>query len=103
MAVSSMMCLQSIVARWTAMERFLKRHQDRIKGTISGFDRVLFRGTLRSISYCNGLDKFLGSQRVLYKHFGEFAERLSARIKAHGQAIAKKHGRPFEYLDSAKW
>jgi hypothetical protein len=85
------------------MERFLKRHQDRIKGTISGFDRVLFRGTLRSISYCNGLDKFLGSQRVLYKDFGEFAEKLSARMKTHAQAIAKKEERPFVYLGSAKW
>jgi hypothetical protein len=83
------------------MERFLKRHQDRIKGTLSGFDRVLFRGCLRSLSYCKGMDKFLGSQRVLYKDFAQFAEKLSSRIKTHAQAIAKEHGRPLEYLESA--
>ena len=48
------------------MERFLTRHASRITGILSGFDRMLFRGTLRSISYVDGLDKFLSSQRVLY-------------------------------------
>jgi hypothetical protein len=103
MTVSGMMCLQNDTARRTAMERFVKRHQGHIKGVLSGFDRVLFRGTLRSLSYCIGLDKFLGSQRVLYKNFGEFAEKLSSRIKTHAQAIASKHGRPYQYLESAKW
>jgi len=51
------------------MQRFLKRHKDRIVGVLSGFDRVLFRGTLRSIEYQAGFDKFLGAQRVLYKIF----------------------------------
>ena len=37
------------------MQRFLERHQDRIVGVLSGFDRLLFRGTLRSISYLTGI------------------------------------------------
>jgi hypothetical protein len=49
------------------MKRFLKRHSDRITGTLSGFDRVLFRGTLRSIAYVSGLEVFLYSQHVLFK------------------------------------
>lgn len=84
------------------MERFVKRYGDRIKGTVSGFDRVLFRGCMRSLSYCKGMDKFLGSQRVLYKDFAQFAEKLSLRIRTHVQAIAKEHGRPLKYLESAK-
>ena len=32
------------------MERFLERHQSRVAGVLSGFDRILFRGTLRSMS-----------------------------------------------------
>jgi hypothetical protein len=38
------------------MERFLKRHQGRHTGSITGFDRLLFRGILRSISYVEGLN-----------------------------------------------
>lgn len=84
------------------MERFLKRHQGRIKGIISGFDRVLFRGSLRSISYVRGMDIFLSSQHVLYKNFGRFAEKLSDRLKTHAEEVARKHGRPFMYLHSSR-
>lgn len=82
------------------MERFLERHQARITGVLSGFDRLLFRGTLRSISYRNGMDIFLSSQRVLYKNFGAFVQRLSERLKEHAQTLARKQGRPFRYLSS---
>jgi hypothetical protein len=82
------------------MERFVTRHRDRIVGILSGFDRVLFRGTLRSISFLEGMDKFLSSQRVLYKDFGPFVERISAGVKAHATALAQQTGRPFEYLRS---
>ena len=45
------------------MERFLKRHASCILVSISGFDRVLFRGVLRSICHVQGLDYFMGSKR----------------------------------------
>ena len=73
------------------MERFLARRQGRIVGTISGFDRVLFRGTLRSISYVRGLEILLSSQQVLHKEFGEYARKLSEQVIANAKAIADKH------------
>jgi hypothetical protein len=82
------------------MERFLKKYQDYIAGTISGFDRVVFRGTLRSISHVNGLEIFLSSQHVLHKDFGPFAQGLSNQIKTHAEEVAKKVGRPVLYLAS---
>lgn len=82
------------------MERFIERHQDQIVGVLSGFDRVLFRGTLRSLSYLQGMDKFLGSQRVLYKDFGAFAQRLSDQVKAQAEALAQQHQRPLHFLQS---
>jgi hypothetical protein len=84
------------------MERFIQRHQNRIVGVLSGFDRILFRGTLRSLSYLQGMEKFLGSQHVLYKDFGAFAEQLSDQVKAQAQAIAQQHQRPLRYLESAQ-
>jgi hypothetical protein len=48
------------------MKRFLERHSGRITGTLSGFDRVLFRGTLPSIAHVSGLEVFLYSQHVLF-------------------------------------
>lgn len=82
------------------MKRFLTRHKDRIVGTITGFDRVLFRGTLRSISHCKGLEIFLSSQRVLLKNFGVFAQQLAHEISEHGEAFAVARERPYQYLNS---
>jgi hypothetical protein len=83
------------------MERFVTRHRGRIAGILSGFDRMIFRGTLRSISYAEGLEAFLATRRVLLKDFGRFAQRVSDRVKQHAEALAHTHGRPFEYLASA--
>ena len=63
------------------MERFLKRHEGRVLGTITGFDRVLFRGNLSSICHLGGMDRFMSSQRVLYKDFKPFVEKTSERVK----------------------
>jgi hypothetical protein len=82
------------------MKRFLTRHKDRIVGTITGFDRVLFRGTLRSISYPEGFEIFLSSQRVLLKNFTGFARQLAVEISEHAQNFAAQRGRPYKYLNS---
>src|SRR5438477_1948965 len=90
--------------RWKRiMERFLTRHRDRIAGTITGFDRMLFRGTLRSISHCHGLEIFLSSQRVLLKDFAKFAQQLSHEISEHGKAFAAQMGRPYNIWIRPRW
>jgi hypothetical protein len=84
------------------MERFLKRHEGRIEGIISGFDRILFRGTLRSINYSKGMEIWLSSRGILMKHFAPYAQQLSQRLKEHARSLAENHGRPFIYLESSK-
>jgi hypothetical protein len=84
------------------MERFVTRHQDRIAGILTGFDRMRFRGTLRSISNVKGLQIWLNQHHVLLKDFRPFAERLSKQLTAHARAMADEQGRPFEYLSSWK-
>jgi hypothetical protein len=84
------------------MERFLDRHQPNVGGVLSGFDRILFRGSLRSLSYVNGMNKFLSSHGVLLKDFGSFASRVSARLKDRSQAVAEAAGRPWVYIESPK-
>ena len=84
------------------MERFVTRHGDRIDGILTGFDRMRFRGTLRSISFGDGLQKWLNSRRVLLKDFGAFAERLSTAMTVHAKTMAAQTGRPLEYLSSWK-
>ena len=84
------------------MKRFLERHRDRITGTLSGFDRVLFRGTLRSIAYVKGGEVFLYSHHVLMKDFGSYVVSRSQRLVEQAKQLANKLDRPYVYLPSSK-
>jgi hypothetical protein len=84
------------------MKRFLERHRDRITGTLSGFDRMLFRGTLRSITHVKGLEIFLYSHHVLMKNFGGYVVGLSQQLVEHAKQLASKATRPYVYLPSSK-
>jgi hypothetical protein len=74
------------------MELFLKRHEGRIKGIIAGFDRILFKGSLRSISSRRMMEIYLFSQHILFQDFGTWAEQLSDRIKEHAKTYAEAQG-----------
>ena len=80
------------------MDEFLLRHAGQIVGVLSGFDRLLFRGTLLSISYVEALEKFLYSHHILYKDFAAFAKSCTAQIERHAQAVARRFGRPYQYI-----
>lgn len=83
------------------MERFIARHVEKIVGVLSGFDRLVFRGTLRPIAYAAGLRSFLWKRQVLLKEFGAFAQRLTAQLKEASLEAARREGRPVRYLESS--
>jgi hypothetical protein len=84
------------------VERFLKQYQADVTGVLHGPDRVLFRGTLRSVAYASGLDTFLASVRVLNRDFMAYAEKISAGLRDHAQTLAARLGRPYVYVASSR-
>jgi hypothetical protein len=84
------------------MEAFIQRHQQDVIGVLSGFDRMRFRGTLRSISYAKGVDRFLGAVQVRYKDFKDYMLALSQTVIDHAERVAQQAGRPFEYRASSR-
>jgi len=42
------------------MNEFIAKYADQIQGQLSGFDRLVFRGTLRQIAYPFGMNGYLG-------------------------------------------
>jgi hypothetical protein len=82
------------------MERFLDRHKDDILGTLSGYDRILFRGTLRSISYVTGMEIFVSSQGVLFKNYQAYVESLTDEVVAHAKQYAEQAQRPYIHVKS---
>lgn len=83
------------------MESFLAHHQSAVKGSLSGFDRIRFRGTLRWIANVSGLGAFLSTTNVLLKNFASYATNLTDRIKESTEKIATQSGRPLRYLSSS--
>jgi hypothetical protein len=84
------------------MHRFTAKYQDQLAGVLSGFDRLVVRGTLRRIASVAGLKDYLWERKVLLKEFGAHAEAVSERIKEACLAPAKARGLPIQYLASAE-
>src|SRR5262249_36469771 len=84
------------------MKRFLDKHASSIIGVLSGFDRLIFRGTLRAIAYADGLKKLLWKRQVLLKDFAAYAESVTQELKEASLREAKRLGRPIHYLPSSK-
>jgi hypothetical protein len=71
------------------MKTFVRQHEASIQGVLSGFDRVRFRGTLRSISYADGLLKWLCFLKVLLVAFKAFVEGTSRKLRLATERLAK--------------
>lgn len=82
------------------MRDFIARYADRVVGLLHGFDRLVFRGTLRHLSYVSGLASVLGREGVLLKEFGAWAAGLTARVKETSYAAVEALGRPVQYVAS---
>lgn len=84
------------------MDKFIMKHRDEITGVLSGFDRVVFRGWLRSLSYPEGMMRYLSMNDVRLVDFGAHVQQVSERLKEAVRAHAEALGRPVQYLASAE-
>ncbi|MBI4445716.1 MAG: hypothetical protein HY645_07370 [Acidobacteria bacterium] len=81
--------------------RFIQRFEDKITGVLSGFDRLVVRGTLRRIVSVEGMKDLLWYKQILLKQFGSWAERLTEQLKEVSCQVAKDQNRPVVYVRSA--
>ena len=84
------------------MHEFIAKHGDKITGTLSGFDRLVFRGNLHCLCGKPGMEQYLATQHVLYKDFGRHVERVSAELKEASLSRAGREGRPVQYIQSSR-
>jgi len=83
------------------METFLSVHQDTILGTLTMFDRLIFKGHLTGLFPQGAFARFLWRQGVLLKEFKPYVETATQKMKARAQEVASEAGRPYLYLASA--
>jgi hypothetical protein len=79
------------------MKTFLEKHAEKITGTISCFDRVIFKGYL-PLGRPEGMQTFLARNGLKIKDFKNLVRSASERLKEHAKAVAERHRRRYLYL-----
>jgi hypothetical protein len=81
------------------VNEFVRRHAGCVTGCLSGFDRLLLRGTIRLLANAAGLMRYLWAARVLLKDFGEWSAALTAQVREASEGVMREAGRPVVYLN----
>ena len=81
--------------------RFIQRFGEKITGVLSGFDRLVLRGSMRAIVTVEGLKRLLWHKHVLLKDFGSWTQAMTEQLKDASCRAAREQNRPIVYLPSA--
>ena len=84
------------------METFIARYRSAITATLSGFDRLVFRGSLRGLVMKGGMQAFLNSAGVRLFDFKKYVLTTSEGVKDASLRVATEQQRPIRYLESAR-
>ena len=83
------------------MERFVARYRPLVTSILSGFDRLVFRGTLIPLIRERGMQTFLSKAGVRLIDFKGFVLSTSERVKEAALREAREARRPVRYLESS--
>lgn len=83
------------------MNEFIAKFQTHLSGVLTGFDRLVLRGTL-ALNHETGLKGYLWAHHLGLKDFGAHAEQISQKVKEASLAMMQDAGRPVRYLNSGK-
>ena len=84
------------------MQHFIAKLGHCIEGVISGFDRLVFRGTLRRLYQKKGMEWYLCQNNVQIKDYAQHVEQVSAALKTASLEPFHSLGRTVEYLRSCR-
>jgi hypothetical protein len=88
--------------RRNAMKTFLTKFGSVVTGMLCGFDRLFLRGSLRRISFTEGLRSYLFFNRILFKDFAAHSQKTTARMEQASLRHAQQLGREIRYLNSSQ-
>ena len=91
------------------MQQFIEKYHDQIMGVVSGFDRLVFRGSLRRLNYgwwddqwkamvAIGMEQYLWQNKILFKDYLQYMKRASERLKKESLKPFLEQGLPVVFL-----
>lgn len=93
------------------MYKFLERYHDQILGVQSGFDRLVFHGTIRRLhegfynnrreKVARGMQEYLWENGIRFKDYRDRLDGISKAIKQQSMAPFREQGLTVKYLPGA--
>ena len=94
------------------MEQFIEKYRDQIAGVLSGFDRLVLRGSprrlnvayydaTRQVMVAKGMEEFCWQNGILFKNYGDYLKKTSERVKNASTKAPTAAGVPVIYLREA--
>ena len=80
------------------MEILTTTYKDKIKGTLSCFDRIILTGTIPEICYSQGMTSYLYSKKVRIFDYAKFAEPFKESLRTNAEQIAQDNGISIEFV-----
>jgi len=81
---------------------FEEKYSSEIIGSNSTFDRVIISGSIKPISYKDGLNIYLSAHHILLKDFTSYANKLSNQLKEQAKTIAKEEKAEYIYQNNSR-
>ncbi len=83
------------------MKTFLQNNAKNVIGVLTGFDRLVLRGTIRQLAHLEGMLSYLAVTKVLFKDFKAHVLKMTDLLKSGVKGAVDKCGRPVIHLWSA--
>jgi hypothetical protein len=94
------------------MQQFIEKYRQEIAGTLTGWDRLIFRGSLRRLNFgywdrelkavvAQGMEEYLWQNGILFKDYAQHVKRVSERLRAATAKAFEKQGVPIIFERSA--
>lgn len=80
------------------MKQFIARFEDQIQGTLSGFDRVVFRGSLRRLTHSQGMKMYLIQNGILCKQYEDHVKAVSQALKEASLEPFRREQLPIRHI-----
>jgi len=85
-----------------ALQEFTAKFGERIQGVVSGFDRLVLRGSLRRLVYGKGMEEYLWQNNILFKDYLRHVQKVSQKVKKAAVAPFVEQKLPVLFLRSGK-
>ncbi len=80
------------------MESLIEKYQNKIRGVLSCYDRIIVQGTLAGLCYAEGMTSYLYAHGIRVFDYFKFVERLRNELIERAKQIAQDAVIEIEYI-----